>query len=247
MINFKKILLIAIIVVVLYLVYTQVFLDSTSNTLYSGGNAKNEKLIPVSKIPGNKNSVDFTYSLWIYIKDWQYRYGDKKVIFTRQKTGGTDHYTEVSLAQSTNTLNVSMASGNGLCGGVPGGNCHAISVENIPIQRWVHIMVSTNNRAVDTYIDGKLVKTTILPSPPYTKGQSEAPIKVCPKPSGKTQGGFEGEISKFRYISRTVNPREAYEIYREGPGGNWLSSAVNAYKLKLAFMKDEEEVTSFSL
>jgi len=246
MINLKKLLLVAIVIVVLYLVYTNVFLDSTSNTLYSGGNAKNEKLIPASKIPGNKNSVDFTYSLWIYIKDWQYRYGDKKVIFTRQKADSTDHYSEVSLAPSTNTLNVSMASGNGLCGSDVT-NCHTIGVENIPIQRWVHIMVSTNNRAVDTYIDGKLVKTTVLPSPPYTTGQKEAPIKVCPKDNGKDKGGFEGEISKFRYISRTVNPREAYEIYREGPGGNWLSSAVNAYKLKLAFMKDEEEVTSFSL
>ena len=244
MINLKKLLLIAIVVVVLYLVYTYVFLDSTSNTLYSGGNAKNEKLIPASKIPGNKNSVDFTYSLWIYIKDWQYRYGEKKVIFTRQKAGESDHYTEVSLAGSTNTLNVSMATGNGLCGS-GGTNCHSVGIENIPIQRWVHIMVSTNNRAVDTYIDGKLVKTTVLPSPPYTTGQKEAPIKVSPKSGGK--GGFEGEISKFRYISRTVNPREAYEIYREGPGGNWLSSAVNAYKLKLAFMKDDEEVTSFSI
>ena len=25
--------------------------------------------IAASKVPGNKNSVDFTYSVWIYIKD----------------------------------------------------------------------------------------------------------------------------------------------------------------------------------
>ena len=142
-----------------------------------------------------------------------------------------------------------MATGDGLCGS-GGTNCHSIGIENIPLQRWVHIMVSTNNRAVDAYIDGKLVKTTVSAnSPPYTlTGQkAEAPIKVCPKPDGGEKGGFEGEISKFRYIARTVNPREAYEIYREGPGGNWLTSAVNAYKLKLSFMKDEEEVSSFSI
>ena len=246
MINLKKLLLIAIVVVVLYLVYTHVFLDSTSNTLYSGGNAKNAKVIPASKVPGNKKTVDFTYSIWIYIKDWQYRYGEEKVVFARQKTGEQSHYTKVSLAASTNTLNVSMATGDGLCGS-GGTNCHSIGIENIPLQRWVHIMVSTNNRAVDAYIDGKLVKTTVLPTVPYIEGQAEAPIKVCPKPDGGEKGGFEGEISKFRYIARTVNPREAYEIYREGPGGNWLTSAVNAYKLKLSFMKDEEEVSSVSI
>ena len=74
--------------------------------------------------------LNFTYSLWIYIKDWQYRYGEKKVIFTRQKAGETDHYTEVSLAGSTNTLNVSMASGNGLCGS-GGTNCHSVGIENM--------------------------------------------------------------------------------------------------------------------
>ena len=242
----KKLLLIAIVVVVLYLVYTHIFLDSTSNTLYSGGNGKNSKLIPASKVPGNKNTVDFTYSVWIYIKDWQYRYGEEKIIFARQKPENTTHHTKVSLAGSTNTLKVSMATNNGLCGS-DNTNCHSVDIENIPIQRWVHIIVSTNNRAIDTYIDGKLVKTTVLPSVPFITGQSETPILVCPKKSDGTNGGFEGEISKFRYIARTVNPREAYEIYREGPGGSWLTSAVNAYKLKLSFMKDEEEVSSFSL
>ena len=85
MINLKKLLLIAIVVVVLYLVYTHVFLDSTSNTLYSGGNAKNAKVIPASKVPGNKKTVDFTYSIWIYIKDWQYRYGEEKVSICKTK------------------------------------------------------------------------------------------------------------------------------------------------------------------
>ena len=70
------------------------------------------------------------------------------------------------------------------------------------------ILVSTNNRAVDTYIDGKLVKQPFFrPLHNWTK---VAPIKVSPKSGEK--GGFEGEISKFRYISRTVNPREAYEF-----------------------------------
>ena len=56
-----------------------------------------------------------------------------------------------------------------------------------------------------------------------------------------------GETSKFRYIARSINPREAYEIYREGPGGNWLTDLLSQYKLKFSFLKNNEEVNSFEI
>ena len=253
MINLQKILLWAIVIVVIYLVYTYVFLDTTSNVLYSGGNARNPVLIDSKKVPNSKNTVDFTYSVWIYIKDWQYRYGDEKIIFKRSRTvagGEKQDYVNVSLAPSTNRLNVKLGIGELGGSGASGETMtetSPISVDNIPIQRWCHVVVSTNNRAMDIYIDGKLVKTSVLERPPFITGLGDADVSVCPKKSGSDNSGFEGEISKFRYIARSINPREAYEIYREGPGGNWLSGLINAYKLKLSFLKDNEEVTSFSL
>ena len=183
MLNLRKILLWAIVIVVIYVVYTYVFLDSTSNVLYSGGNARNSTQIAASKIPGNKNSVDFTYSVWIYIKDWQYRYGDEKVIFkrTRTETGGEKKdYINVSLAGSTNRLNVVLGTGSQGSDGNAMVNSTPMTVDNIPIQRWCHVMVSTNNRAVDIYIDGKLVKTGILDKPPFMTNIEKVPIDISP-------------------------------------------------------------------
>ena len=68
-----------------------------------------------------------------------------------------------------------------------------------------------------------------------------APVYVTP------DGGFSGETSKFRYLARVISPREAYEIYREGPGGNWLSDLLNQYKLKISFLKGSEEINSFQI
>ena len=51
-----------LIVLILYLVYTYIFRDSTSSNLYRGGNAKQAQVIDPKKLPGNKGSVDFTFS-----------------------------------------------------------------------------------------------------------------------------------------------------------------------------------------
>lgn len=238
--NFKQILLGVIIVVILYLIYTYVFKDSTSNTLYSGGNAKNQVKIEASSLPGNKASVNFTYSIWIYVDNWQYRYGANKVIYSRK--AGNVVSPEVALGAATNDLLINMSTMDATGGGV---TSTPWTISNIPIQKWCNIIISTNNRAIDTYVDGKLVNTHVLAGVLSTIGA--APVMVSPQQDNGELGGFSGQTSKFRYIARTVSPREAYEIYREGPGGNWLSDLLNQYKMKLSFLKGNEEINSFEI
>jgi hypothetical protein len=238
--NFKQILLGVIIVIILYLIYTYVFNDSTSNTLYSGGNAKTPVKIKASALPGNKASVNFSYSIWIYVDNWQYRYGTNKVIYSRK--AGNVVSPEVALGAATNDLIINMSL---MDSGGSGVTSTPWTVSNIPIQKWCNIIISTNNRAIDTYIDGKLVNTHVLAGVLSTIGA--APIMVSPLQASGELGGFSGQTSKFRYIARTISPREAYDIYREGPGGNWLSDLLNQYKMKLSFLKGNEEINSFEI
>jgi hypothetical protein len=194
-----------------------------------GGSAKTRHLILANTLPGNPTSVDFTFSVWIYVDNWQYKYSKPKVIFRRSNTETNTLSPSVSLAPSTNDLDLSLTTTSG--------NVDNWSVQNIPIQKWCNIIIATNNRTVDTYIDGKLVNTHVLSGVP--KMDKNANIELTP------EKGFSGATSKFRYFSRTISPREAYEIYREGPGGNALTDLLNKYKLKMSFMKDNEEITGF--
>ena len=230
----KKILLGVIVLLILYFVYIYVFKDSSSTNLYSGGNAKNAKTIKATKLPGNPASVSYTYSIWIYVNSWQYRYGQEKQIFYRSASATPNPSSvlpQVSLGGSKNDLAITV--------GLQGGQSESWNVNNIPLQKWCNIIIATTTRAVDTYIDGKLVNTHTLPGVPLSSGNAN--ISLTPN------GGFDGETSKFRYYSRTISPREAYEIYREGPGSNWLSDLLNQYKIKLSFLKDNEEINSFSI
>jgi hypothetical protein len=234
--NFQTIILGVIIVVILYLVWKYVLSDTTNQNLSMGGSAKTRRLIQANSLPGNPTSVDFTFSIWIYIDNWQYKYSKPKVIFRRSNSKSNTLSPSVSLAPSTNDLDISLTT---FSSNSPSGSVDNWSIQNIPIQKWCNITLSTNNRAVDTYIDGKLVNTHVLSGVP--KMDKNANIEMTP------DGGFSGATSKFNYFSRTISPREAYEIYRAGPGGNALTDFINKYKLKLSFMKDNQEVTGFEI
>ena len=234
----KTIILGVVIVIVIYLLYVYYFSDSTSTTLVNMHDATTERIVSANALPGGTTS-DYTYSIWLYINSWDYKYGLQKVIFERKDQNGAVA-PQVVLDQAVNNLTVNIATYK------PSGSdktpsTHSCVLENIPIQRWANIIVTINNRALDLYLDGKLVRTCVLPGVPMVNPGT--PITLCP--SGQ---GFSGYTSNFQYYARTVNPREAYEIYRQGyGGGSWLGDLFNKYRVKLAFMKGNKEINSFQI
>ena len=75
------------------------------------------------------------------------------------------------------------------------------------------------------------------------QGQAQPDAARC----AGDDGGFAGEVAKFRYYARTLSPREAYQVYREGPGGNWFYDLLGQYKVKFSFLKRGEEINSFEI
>ncbi len=107
------------------------------------------------------------------------------------------------------------------------GSTHSCNVANIPIQKWVNIIISLYGRTLDVYIDGKLVRTCVLPG--VAKIAKNAPIYITP------MGGFSGYTSNVNYYNDALNPQEAYNIYRLGYGGSGINFP---YSVKLEFLKD---------
>ena len=119
------------------------------------------------------------------------------------------------------------------------------NIKNIPLQRWVCITISVNNRSSDLYLDGKLVNTCVYSGVISDCGEdANLPINICTKSTNTDEkDGYNGSISNVLYYARAVNPREAYSIYRQGPGGgNTLLNILNKYGLKFSFMSHGKEI-----
>jgi hypothetical protein len=244
-------------IIVLIIMLAKYFL-SDKNTLSSVQNAQNSATISASSLATNSSGApdsNFAYSVWFYVNDWNYRYGEPKVVFGRMGSSsdssegsisgvsGLDPCPSVVLGAIENNLIVSL----GCYPGVneqpttPGGKTvvHNCMVSNIPIQRWVNLILSVYGRTMDLYIDGKLVRTCLLPG--IANINNNANIYVTPK------GGFNGWTSNLQYYSNSLNPQEAWNIYTKGYGGGLLSNLFGSYQVEIALIENGTTQSSVTI
>ena len=170
---------------------------------------KNRNPVATKNVPSPTNGLEFSYSLWIYIADWNYRFGERKNIFSKGSSAFGGSFSPIlSLGETKNSLFASIA-------GHTNSSVYECNINNIPLQKWIHIGYILNNRTVDIYIDGKLERSCVLRGVPKL---NDAPVNVA------TDGGFYGQIAKMQYFTRALMPTEIAEIYSEGPYISSLSS-----------------------
>jgi hypothetical protein len=230
--NTKKIIILIIVILVLMIIFNwSSFVSKTRlSTLVSG---KTEITVLSSEIETSK--TNFSYSMWVYIDDWNYKYGSEKIILIRQDENGNSN-PKIYLGNSTNDLTVDIQCYDNDNNNSP--TLHECTVKNIKMQKWVHIVTVINNRTLDIYIDGKLVRTCLLPGVP--KLDNEADIGITP------DGGFSGFTSNVEFYNYVLNPQDVWDIYSRGYGGSLLGNVLGRYRAKLAFYEDNVETASLN-
>jgi len=242
-----SIVLTIVIIVLIFMLLR--YLVSDPNTLQNLQDGKTTTTIEATSLATNGSttaSSNFSYSCWFYINDWNYRYGEPKVIFGRMGSksdtsggsvegiSGVDPCPAVVLGAVENNLMVSLGCYPGIdqqptsSGGKT--IVHTCSVSNIPIQKWVNLIISVYGRTMDLYIDGKLVRTCLLPG--VASVNNNANIYVTPK------GGFDGWTSKLQYYPNSLNPQDAWNIYVKGYGGNFLSNLFGSYDVQISLLEN---------
>lgn len=228
------IIMVVCIFILFYVLYYYVWTTS-SMLMKSVTPGTQTTTIDVSKIDTGSNvgAVNFTYSLWFNINDWNYKYGEKKPLFRRLSTAANEYCPYVYFDSYSNDLVIEVAVNNQAS---PTTTC---KVQNIPIQKWVHLLISVYGKSLDTYINGKLVSTCILGGVP--KLDSTKQITICPGI------GFNGWVTRFEYFADSTDPQTVWNKYKDGNGSGIFSSMFGNYGLKLALMNGSVEQNVISI
>jgi hypothetical protein len=149
------------------------------------------------------NGIEFSYSLWMIIQDYNYnREGEYKHIFHKgDKTGKVTFSPKMVLLNDSNTLRVTMNL-------IDGTDSPPIDVNNIPIDKWLHVSLIVKQKKVEIYINGFLKKVSVLKAIPR---QNFNALWI------NLNGGFEGYISKFQYHRRALTFDEVESFVKKGP------------------------------
>ena len=155
-------------------------------------------IIPASSIPtleyGNTNNS--TYSIWFYVSNWEITHS--KIIF--QTIVNQDSNLVVYLGQYSNDLTVSLPELNY--------NNQMVNVKNIPIQKWVNVILVIAKNNLIIYINGELNQSCLL-----NNNINSLQEDVIITPTNKT---FVGWSSKFQYWPQVKNNNELIQIYNNG-------------------------------
>jgi hypothetical protein len=81
-------------------------------------------------------------------------------------------------------------------------------VRAIPLQKWVHVIVSVYNQVVDIFIDGQLASSCVLKGFPAI---STSNVLITP------DGGFAGKISRVKFSNTAMTVQHAKKLYYDGP------------------------------
>ena len=235
----KTIIMLVCIFILVYIIYY--YFIQSKNMLTSGTTSGTQ----VTVIPApTDTSTNFTYSLWFNINDWNYNYGSKKILFTRGDATANDAVCpEVSFDSTTNNMTIQIATTSSTTAADTTTTVTPVAttctVSNIPIQRWVHLLISVYGRSLDTYLDGKMVSTCILPGPALITKKN--PILLTPK------GGFNGWTRQFQYWANATDPQTAWNIYQQGDGSNIFSNIFGNYGLQISLLNGSTVQNSITI
>lgn len=135
-------------------------------------------------------------------------------------------------------------------------NDENITIANFPLQKWVCVTYSIYGTSLDLYLNGKLVKSVIddnvklmmsesalvaLGNPWYNKSVEDDEITIS-----NLTAGFKGYTSKLKYYKSALTPKEAYNIYKSGPGTSYLGDILGDRSVNINFMDGDDVTRSFN-
>ena len=177
-------------------------------TIYQDPNSSTS--IPIMKSNNQSTGMEFTWSTWIYLDDLgssqtQYQHifnkGDN-VYSSTTNIASVNNAPGLYLSPADNKLHVIMNT-------VSNSDVNeVIDINNIPIKKWVNVIIRLKNTVLDVYINGTISGRLVLQNVPK---QNYNNVYAC------QNGGFTGKLADLRYFSRALSIFEINSVVSSGP------------------------------
>lgn len=184
----------------------------------------NNNAVTIYRSVNASEGIEFTWSTWIFINNLQTNAGIYKHIFSKgNSTLNANGMIEPNNAPglyimpNTNSLVVVMNTFDVIN--------EEIIIPDIPINKWVNVIIRCQNTTLDVYINGTIARSINLVSVPK---QNYGDVYVA------MNGGFDGYISNLWYYNYALGTTAIQNLINNGPntkmiGGTGLMDKMHNY------------------
>lgn len=195
--------------------------DATQMIIYPQ-DPSNNGAVTIYRSVNATDGLEFTWSTWIFINNLQTNAGIYKHVFSKGNADLTqngmiqpNNAPGVYIAPNTNALVVVMNTFNVIN--------EEITIPDIPINKWVSVIIRCQNTTLDVYINGTIARSINLVGVPK---QNYGDVYVA------MNGGFNGYISNLWYYDYALGTAAIQNIVNKGPNTTMIGS--NGMNDKLA-------------
>ena len=215
-------------IVLIFVLYY--FLNKSGTTVLSNklDLSSKQTSIPIDKIP-DPTSRKYSYEMWMYVFNFQ---GSEEYIISRASSG-TGKNIGVKLEKSSPTLKMDYtATGTG----TPSTTKSITITDNFPLQTWVHLILSVDDKYVDIYMNGKLIKSV-------QDANIDTPSATSPIDYGITNC----YLAKLSRTSMATDPQTAWNNYSAGNGENPMAKYLSSFGLSMTLQKNSQDYSTVTL
>ena len=175
-----------------------------------------------ANLPTSINGNLYSYSVWIYINDFTTGYGKYKNILSKSsysgnKSSDNQGVTDISGSESPGlyldkTMNKLIVYTSLMGNNNDGKDKNVCEINNIPLNKWCHIVYVLNQNSVDLYLNGKLERSCVINGLAYSKDTEN--LYIC------KSGGYNGKVAQLQYFTEALTPDTVIQLYNKGPTGS---------------------------
>jgi hypothetical protein len=211
-----------------------------STTKFS--NLKNSNKIP------NTFAREFTYSFWVYLRSINKIRDDKyKLLFLRSEAENDNYFlkanpivyfdknsnkliVKIRTTDADNTTLTSVLPNNNITDNFHNDKCiySTLTVDYIPLKRWVNIIINVDNNRVTLFVDGDIYQTELVNRlPDECSDVNVSNSRLVSETAGNIKLGEndmddihtpDGLISKLQFFNYSLKtPSDIRKIYDNGP------------------------------
>jgi hypothetical protein len=185
--------------------------------------------VPVASLGLNPGSPRYSIEMWMYVYNFN---GAATYIVSRASKSATAKNIGIKIDGASPKLTLEYSGPN--TSNVIVKKVQLIT-DNLPLQTWVHLIVSVDNTFVDVYMNGKLVKSF--------QDQIETPSDTATL----DYGVVNCYLAKLARTTSATDPQSAWDKYAAGNGENPLAKYLASFGLSLTLQKNNQDYSKVTI